>query len=139
MNCYTEIAKLIPEFMTVANDVRKNRLPMGVTGLSHIHKAHVIASLCMGLVRRAAVVMPDEAQATRMKQDLDGFGIKALLYPARDFSFRTTETVSREYEHTRLSVLDKLMSEDYDALFSPPRRQCSLPCLPKIFSETALN
>ncbi len=116
MNCYTEIAKLIPEFMTVANGVRKNRLPMGVTGLSHIHKAHVIASLCMGLVRRAAVVMPDEAQATRMKQDLEGFGIKALLYPARDFSFRTTETVSREYEHTRLSVLDKLMSEDYDAV-----------------------
>ena len=72
MNCYSEIAKLIPEFMTVANDIRKNRLPMGVTGLSHIHKAHVIASLCMALVRRAAVVMPDEAQATRMKQDLEG-------------------------------------------------------------------
>ncbi|MBO5859156.1 MAG: transcription-repair coupling factor, partial [Clostridia bacterium] len=116
MNCYTEIAKLIPEFMALANDIRKNRLPMGVTGLSHIHKAHVIASLCMGLVRRAAVVMPDEAQATRMKQDLETFGIRALLYPARDFSFRTTETVSREYEHARLSVLDKLMSEDYDAV-----------------------
>ena len=116
MNCYTQIAKSIPEFMAVANDIRKNRLPMGVTGLSHIHKAHVIASLCMGLVRRAAVVMPDEAQATRMKQDLEGFGIKALLYPARDFSFRTTETVSREYEHARLSVLDKLLAEDYDAV-----------------------
>ncbi len=116
MNCYTEIAKSIPEFMTVASDIGKNRLPMGVTGLSHIHKAHVIASLCMGLLRRAAVVMPDEAQATRMKQDLESFGIKALLYPARDFSFRTTETVSREYEHARLSVLDKLLAEDYDAV-----------------------
>lgn len=116
MNCYTEIAKSIPEFMTVATDIKKNRLPAGVTGLSHIHKAHVIASLCMGLLRRAAVVMPDEAQATRMKQDLEGFGIKALLYPARDFSFRTTETVSREYEHARLSVLDKLLAEDYDAV-----------------------
>lgn len=116
MNCYTEIAKQIPEFMTVATDVKKNRLPMGVTGLSHIHKAHVIASLCMGLLRRAVVVMPDEAQATRMKQDLESFGIRALLYPARDFSFRTTETVSREYEHARLSVLDKLLSEDYDAV-----------------------
>ncbi len=116
MNCYTEIAKAIPEFITIATDIRKNRLPAGVTGLSHIHKAHIIASLCMGLLRRAAVVMPDEAQATRMKQDLEGFGIKALLYPARDFSFRTTETVSREYEHARLSVLDKLMAEDYDAV-----------------------
>ena len=30
MNCYTEIAKQIPEFMTVATDIKKNRLPMGL-------------------------------------------------------------------------------------------------------------
>ena len=116
MNCYTEISKLIPEFMSVASDIRKNRLPMGVTGLSHIHKAHVISSLCMCLMQRAVVVMPDEAQATRMKQDLISFGINALHYPARDFSFRTSEIASREYEHRRLLVLDKMLSESYDAV-----------------------
>ena len=116
MNCYTEIAKNTTEFLALANVIRKNRLPAGVTGLSHIHKAHVIASMCMCLMRKAVVITPDEAQATRLRQDMESFGIKALLYPARDFSFRTLETVSREYEHARLKVLDKMLSGDYDAV-----------------------
>ena len=116
MNCYTEIAKNTTEFLTLANVIRKNRLPAGVTGLSHIHKAHVIASMCMCLMQKTLVITPDEAQATRLRQDMESFGIKALLYPARDFSFRTLETVSREYEHARLKVLDKMLSGDYDAV-----------------------
>ena len=116
MNCYTEIAKLTPEFMNLASVIKKNRLPSGVTGLSHVHKSHVIASMCMCLMKKAIVIAPDEAQATRMRQDMEAFGINALLYPARDFSFRTHETVSREYEHARLRVLDKMLSGDYDAV-----------------------
>lgn len=116
MNCYTEIAKLTPEFMNLASVIKKNRLPSGVTGLSHVHKSHVIASMCMCLLKKALVITPDEAQATRMRQDMEAFGINALLYPARDFSFRTHETVSREYEHARLKVLDKMLSGDYDAV-----------------------
>ncbi len=116
MNCYSQTAKTIPEFMSLANAIRKTRLPCGVTGLSHIHKAHVIASMCMCLMQKAIVVVPDEATATRMRQDLEGFGVNALHYPARDFSFRTLETVSREYEHARLKVLDKMLSGSYDAV-----------------------
>lgn len=116
MNCYTEAAKKIPEFMSLANAIRKTRLPLGVTGLSHIHKSHIIASLCMCLMKKAIVIAPDEAQATRMKQDMETFGINALLFPARDYSFRTLETVSREYEHSRLAVLDKMLSGNFDAV-----------------------
>ncbi len=116
MNCYSEIAKSIPEFMSLANALRKTRLPCGVTGLSHIHKAHVIASMCMCLMQKAVALVPDEATATRLRQDLEGFGVNALHYPARDFSFRTLETVSREYEHSRLKVLDKMLSGDFDVV-----------------------
>ncbi len=116
MNCYTEVAKSIPEFISLANAIRKTRLPCGVTGLSHIHKAHIISSMCMCLLKKALVIAPDEAQATRLRQDMENFGINALLYPARDFSFRSLETVSREYEHARLKVLDKMLSGDFDAV-----------------------
>ncbi len=116
MNCYTEVAKSIPEFISLANAIRKTRLPCGVTGLSHIHKAHIISSMCMCLMKKAIVITPDESQATRLRQDMEGFGINALLYPARDFSFRSLETVSREYEHARLKVLDKMLSGNFDAV-----------------------
>ncbi len=116
MNCYTEIAKKIPEFISLANAIRKTRLPLGVTGVSAVHKSHIISSLCMGLMKKALVITPDEATATKMRSDMEVFGINALLYPARDFSFRTTETVSREYEHARLKVLDKMLKGDFDAV-----------------------
>ena len=116
MNCYTEIAKKIPEFISLANAISKTRLPLGVTGISAVHNAHIISSLCMGLMKKALVITPDEATATKMRQDMESFGINAFLYPARDFSFRTTETVTRVYEHARLRVLDKMRKGEFDAV-----------------------
>lgn len=116
MNCYAEIAKKIPEFLSLAGAVRKERLPCGATGLSHIHKAHMISSMCSCLMRHALVIVPDEAEATKMCSDMQGFGIRAFVYPARDFSFRTDETASREYEHKRLKILGKMLTGDYDAV-----------------------
>lgn len=116
MNCYAEIAKKIPEFLSLAGAVRKERLPCGATGLSHIHKAHVISSMCACLMRRALVIVPDEAEATKMCADMQSFGARAFVYPARDFSFRTDETASREYEHKRLKILGKMLTGDYDAV-----------------------
>ncbi len=116
MNCFTDIAKTIPEFKTLVNAIHKNRVPVGTTGLSFIHKAHVVAALCSGFKRKGLVLVSDEAQASRMSADLNAFGINALVYPARDFSYRINETVSREYEHARLKVLDKMLTGDYDAV-----------------------
>lgn len=139
MNCYSEIAKSIPEFLSLAGAIKKERLPAGVTGLSHIHKAHIISSMCMCLMRRALVIVPDEASATRMKQDMEGFGIRSYLYPARDFSFRTSESVSREYEHARLGVLDKMMSGDYDAVVLSAEAALQLTIPPDILLGSSLS
>jgi len=139
MNSYTEISKSIPEFRSVAAAIQKARLPMGATGLSHIHKAHLISSLCMALLKKAVVITPDEAQATRMRQDLEAFGIKAFLFPARDFSFRTTETVSREYEHARLQTLDKMLSGDFDAVVLSAEAATQLTVQPSVLMNNSFE
>jgi len=139
MNCYTEIAKRIPEFISLANAIRKTRLPSGVTGLSHIHKAHIIASMCMCLMKKAVVITPDEAQATKLRQDMESFGINALLYPARDFSFRSLETVSREYEHARLKVLDKMLSGDFDAVVLSAEAAAQLTVPPAMLMNSSFS
>ena len=139
MNCYTEIAKRIPEFISLANAIRKTRLPCGVTGLSHIHKSHIIASMCMCLMKKAVVITPDEAQATKLRQDMESFGINALLYPARDFSFRSLETVSREYEHARLKVLDKMLSGDFDAVVLSAEAATQLTVPPAMLMNSSFS
>lgn len=97
-------------------DVEDGRYPLGVTGLAAVHKAHIISSLCEMYDRQALVITPDDSTASRMAEDMRSFGTNALHYPARDFNFRTDSAVSREYEHARLKVLDKMLCGEFDAV-----------------------
>ncbi|HZK38650.1 MAG TPA: transcription-repair coupling factor, partial [Clostridia bacterium] len=92
--------------------------PLGVLGLSHIHKANFILALCTDFSRKALVITPDEAQAARFVSDLTEMGANALLYPAKDFAFRSTEGQSREYEHSRLGVLGSMLEGTVDIVVS---------------------
>lgn len=87
-----------------------------MTGLSHIHKAHFAAALNADCGRPVLVITADEAQASRLALDMKTLGCRALLYPARDFVFRSTESQSREYEHRRLGVLDKMLRGEVQAV-----------------------
>lgn len=139
MNCFTDIAKTIPEFRSLVSAVHKGRLPLGVTGLSYIHKAHVISSLCTGFKRKALVMVPDEANATRLVADLTSFGMAAYVFPARDFSYRTEETVSREYEHTRLKVLDRMLTGNYDCVVFSAEAGMQLTIPPQMLMGNSLT
>jgi transcription-repair coupling factor (superfamily II helicase) len=114
MDCFTKKLNLSPEYKTIVTGIRKNRLPMGVLGLSHIHKANLTASLHEDFPQGAIIITPDESQASRLVSDLAAFGRRAMVFPARDFVFRSTEGRSREYEHLRLGVLDKMLSGEFD-------------------------
>ena len=86
---------------------------MGVLGLSNVHKAHYISSICEDMEKKALIICPDEGQATRLTADLNTFAGGAYLYPARDFNFHTAESQSREFEQKRLGTLMKIITGDY--------------------------
>ena len=116
MNGLIASAKKIEEYGALLDCVKNTRLPIGMTGLSHIHKAHFAAALNADCGRPVLVITADEAQASRLALDMKTLGCRALLYPARDFAFRSTESQSREYEHRRLSVLDKMLRGEAQAV-----------------------
>lgn len=116
MPAFREILKPSPEYREVEKAIKSNRLPLGVLGVSGIHKAHIINTLCGNLGRRALVVMPDEASATKLCEDLRVFGLESFLYPARDFSFNSAENRSHEYEQRRLKALTNMMNGTADAV-----------------------
>ena len=109
MNGFISCAKKLEEYNSVLAAVKNNRLPLGMTGLSHIHKAHFACALAADTDKPVLIITPDEAQASRLALDMRTMGCRTLLYPARDFAFRSTESQSREYEHRRLGVLDKML------------------------------
>ena len=95
----------MPEYRQLFSALNTGRLPAMATGLSSVHKAHFISELCRQTERRALVIAGDETEAARLCSDLNAMGTRAVFYPARDFTFREVEGVSREFEHQRIGAL----------------------------------
>ena len=117
MSFFSKALKGTSEYQSLIKSITSNRLPMGALGLTQVHKAHIISSLCEQFApRQAVIITSDESQANRLCKDLNAFGCNALLYPAGDISLRSTQVKSREYEHKRLSVLGNLLDGNADAV-----------------------
>ncbi len=105
------------DFQRLENSLFKNRT-VAASGLTPIHKAHIIYSLCISDKCRAFCVASDEREATLISEDLTSMGLKVGVYPYRDFNFRNLEGYSREYEHQRLSVLTGILNGELDVVIS---------------------
>ena len=106
----------LPEFQTVEKALQRGAFPVEVSGLSVIHKAAVIAALCLRQKKHGVIVAPDESEAVRLSEDLTAMGVPTLFFPARDFNLRDTEGASHEYEHQRLQVLSRMASGNWGAV-----------------------
>ena len=101
----------LPAYKSLCGDIRAGRLPAGLTGLGHIHKVLMIHALAATLGRRSLLLVADEAEATRVCEDLEALGNRPLFLPARDLSLRRVESTSREYEQMRLGTLAKMAAQ----------------------------
>ena len=112
MKLFSNVLSKLPAYDSVEDCIRTGRAPLCVTGLSGIHKAHFIHTLSARLGRTALVIVADEASGRKLCDDINTMGGRetALLYPSRDFSFRTVEGASHEFEHARLAVLGRIVS-----------------------------
>ena len=116
MKLFSSLLQKNTEYRTIEECLKKNRVPMGILGLSLTPKAHLISTLCDNLNKKALVIANDEATATKLCSDLCAMGMKAYLYPAADRNFHSTESRSREYERKRLGVLGLVCENEYDAV-----------------------
>ena len=117
MKFFDNFLTVLPEYRALEKAVEKERLPLGVTGVSHIHRAHIISTLCKQQGRRGLVLAGDEGEGAKLCADINAMGLNALLLPAKDFDFRPG-AASREYEQQRLFVLSKVLEGDYGVLIA---------------------
>lgn len=110
MSGFSSVLKNSIEYTSIATAIKDGRLPMGVIGLTPVHKAHYISSICEQTDKMSLIVCPDEGTASKMCDDLNTFSSGAVVYPARDYNFRPSDTQSREFEQRRLGVLWKMLA-----------------------------
>jgi len=88
-------------------------VPLLVTGLSHIHKAHFLASLSYENIPFPVLVITEsEASAARLTEDINTMcgGTTAYQFPASDLTLTDTEAQSQEYEYKRIETLSAAIS-----------------------------
>ena len=91
-------------------------LPALVSGLAPVHRAHLAAALRFKTERPLVVVSPDETAAEAMAADLrELLGEEVAVIGARDFTFYSSESVSRPAEQRRLMALDALRERRVNA------------------------
>lgn len=88
-------------------------VPLLVTGLSHIHKAHFLASLSYENIPFPVLVITEsEASAARLTEDINTMcgGTPAYQFPASELTLTDTEAQSQEYEYKRIETLSAAIS-----------------------------
>ena len=124
MNTHTALLDLmrgLPEYRQLAAEAQRDGpRVVSLYGVSHIHKAHIAATLLADLDRPVCVITRDEQSARRMALDIEGFcGQKAAFLPVRDLVFHNIDNVSREYEHQRIGALHAFASGEAQVLAAP--------------------
>lgn len=117
MNFITDILKQNDTFKALEHSVKNGR-SLYVSGLSAISKASIIYSLCSVKNSKALCIAADEKEAQQLCNDICCLGLRAYVYPVRDYNFLDFESKSREYEHARLKVLLKLIENECDVVIS---------------------
>lgn len=107
-NLFKEVMRETAPFEAIQKALDKKISPIGVEGLSGIHKAQLILSL-ENSEKVWLAVSEDEPAARRLCDDINAMSgeTTAAFYPSREYVFRHTEGVSREYEHMRTDTLYK--------------------------------
>ena len=117
MNFISEAMNGTAPFQSLKRNLKTGR-SLCVSGLSAVCKANVIFSLQNGRSAPALCIAADEKEAQTLCNDLCCMGLRAFVYPVRDYCFLDFQSASREYEHARLKVLLKIMEEECDVVIA---------------------
>ncbi len=138
MSAFSNAIKQSAEFQGVENSIKKGFLPQGVLGLTPVQKSHLISALTESLERKALVVVPDEATAIKVCEDFSAFGKDVLHYPARSFSFWSTDSQSYEYEQKRIKALRRMLDGKCDIVVASAEAVISYTIPPEVLKEKSV-
>ncbi len=108
------------------------------SGLSAVNKANIIFALCRTKNVTAFCIAADEKEAQTLCNDLCCMGLRACVYPVRDYNFLDFQSKSREYEHARLKVLLKLIDKECDVVISCIDAAAQLTVPKSVLSESSV-
>ena len=108
------------EYNALIKGIRDGHIPCMVNGICDSARPFLTAAVLKETNSKGLVVVSDEKDAYRLQKDLELFFDRVLIYPVRDFVFDNVKSYSREWEHERLSVLQNILTGNFDVIITLP-------------------
>ena len=126
----------------IAQSKSNRRYPILLTGLSDGARAAFDIAISgdwkSKVGGRVLLIVQDEASAFLEAKIFTEFGLRAAVYPYRDFSYNKI-SASHVYEHERLSVLDKVITGEADIFITTPDAALQYTVPKKVLSSLSVN
>lgn len=105
MNLFNSVFRELSGYKSICECIKKNISPISVTGLSHIHRSHLISALNGEKVN--LVISGSEAEAKKLCDDINMMSgnDSAVLFPSREQILTPVDSANHEYEYMRISAL----------------------------------
>ena len=101
-----------PEIKQLIAGIDESVCPAVISGVSEIHRAHIIAAVRSSTMRPVAVICSAEDEAARLSLDISALTMEqASALNAREYTFHTAEGVSRQIEQRRIATLTALIEK----------------------------
>lgn len=121
-------------FSRVILAIDGGKCPALLSGTGALPRAHATAALSSVTGRPIVAICSDESEARKFASDLASFTGKDIkLLTGRDFVFYNAESVSRETERSRLSVMYELLNSKAQLIVTTPDALMEKTMPPDIF------
>ncbi len=113
MQCFIDPLKEMAEFNEACKSVKKGDGPVLVTGLGDGVKANFAMALAKKTnARNKVFVTYSEQRARELKEDLQLYDKKAIIYPAKDLMFFAADVHGSAIVSARLEVMKRLLDNE---------------------------
>ncbi|MCR5684693.1 MAG: transcription-repair coupling factor [Lachnospiraceae bacterium] len=112
---YTRPLDAYSQVEQIRENIKKNKLPMRVTGCTDSQKGNLIAAIPAG---SRLVIAPDELKARELFSDYLIYDKNALYYPAKDIIFYSADVHGNAIVVERQKCIRKLLEGDNVTVFT---------------------
>ena len=96
-------------FKKLIDCIEAGTCPAVLSGFSDIHRAHAAAAIRVATMRPVVVICSSDDEADRLAKDVAALTMEqALCLNVREFTFRSSEGVSRQAEQSRIATLSAM-------------------------------
>ncbi|MBR5542470.1 MAG: transcription-repair coupling factor [Oscillospiraceae bacterium] len=118
-------------FAKLMQKIEAGECPIALSGLSAVHKAHIIAAVRMLTKKQIVCIYADELDVRRAARDIEVMsGEEPKVLPVLELSLHDVESSSRENEHERMATLKAMADGSAGITLAPVfalMQRCAAP------------